>query len=95
MIPILKNKEQLLRSLEETQDSRLKANKLKETNPVLLDGKPPPEKHELLRKRYTDKKDAQNRYQILQDSLGNMTSEERKEALIELSNLKRQCILIE
>ena len=69
--------------------------KLYDITPIFIfDGKPPPEKHELLRKRYTDKKDAQNRYQILQDSLGNMTSEERKEALIELSNLKRQCIRI-
>jgi SPP1 gp7 family putative phage head morphogenesis protein len=42
MVPILKNKEQLLKSLEEKEDSRLKANKLKETNPTLLDGNPPP-----------------------------------------------------
>lgn len=69
--------------------------KLYEITPIFIfDGKPPPEKHELLRKRYTDKKDAQSRYQILQESLGNLTAEERKEALLEMSNLKRQCIRI-
>jgi flap endonuclease-1 len=69
--------------------------KLYEITPIFIfDGKPPPEKHELLRKRYTDKKEAHNRYQLLQESLGNMTSEERKEALLEMSTLKRQCIRI-
>lgn len=69
--------------------------KLYDITPIFIfDGKPPSEKHELLRKRYNDKKDAKNRYQMLQDSLGNMTYTERKDALQEMASLKRQCIRI-
>ena len=69
--------------------------KLYDITPIFIfDGKPPPEKQELLRKRYTDKKEAQTRYQLIQSSLDNMTYEAHKEALIEMTNLKRQCIRI-
>jgi len=69
--------------------------KLYNITPIFIfDGKPPPEKIELLRKRYIDKKDAQNRYKQLQDSLDTLSPEERKEALSEMTNLKRQCLRI-
>lgn len=42
MVPVLKSKEQLLKSLEDNKDTRLKPNKLKEVSPVLLNGSPPP-----------------------------------------------------
>jgi SPP1 gp7 family putative phage head morphogenesis protein len=42
IVPVLKNKAQLLKSLDETPDTRLKANKLKETSEKILDGSPPP-----------------------------------------------------
>ena len=54
----------------------------------IFDGKPPPEKTELLRKRYIDKKDAQNRYKQLQDSLGKQTEMERN--LFNLNMLEYQ-----
>ena len=39
-------------------------------NPVFVfDGKPPPEKHDLLKQRRLEKKDAENKYAILKNSL--------------------------
>jgi 5'-3' exonuclease len=60
----------------------------------IFDGKPPPEKNELLRRRYIDKKDAQRKYNELQLLLANMTSEERRLAELEMNNLKRQFVRI-
>lgn len=60
----------------------------------IFDGKPPAEKRELLRRRYQDKKEAQGKYNELQNMLDNMSEEERKHALQEMSNLKRQFIRV-
>lgn len=60
----------------------------------IFDGKPPPEKNELLRKRYMDKKDAQRKYNDLQLLLANMTAEERRLTELEMNNLKRQFVRI-
>jgi flap endonuclease-1 len=60
----------------------------------IFDGKPPPEKNELLRKRYMDKKDAQRKFNELQLLLANMTPEERRLAELEMNNLKRQFVRV-
>ena len=60
----------------------------------IFDGKPPSEKRELIRKRYQEKKDAQEKFNELQKSLNSMTQEQRSQALSEMNNLKRQFIRI-
>lgn len=60
----------------------------------IFDGKPPPEKTELLKQRYIDKKNAQQKYKKLHLLLENMTYDERRKAEIEMNNLKRQFIRI-
>lgn len=42
IVPVLKNKKDLLDSLDTNPNTRLKANKLKETSEAVLDGAPPP-----------------------------------------------------
>ena len=60
----------------------------------IFDGKPPNEKRELIRKRYEDKKIAQQKFNDIQNSLDSMTEEQRNQALFEMNNLKRQFIRI-
>jgi flap endonuclease-1 len=60
----------------------------------IFDGKPPSEKRELIRKRYQEKKDAQEKFNELQKSLNFMTPEQRSQALSEMNKLKRQFIRI-
>lgn len=69
--------------------------KLYNITPIFIfDGKPPPEKNELLKQRYMEKKHAQQKYNNLHLSLDNMTSDERRLAEIEMNNLKRQFVRI-
>jgi len=69
--------------------------KLYNITPIFIfDGKPPPEKTDLLRQRYMEKKNAQRKYNDLHLLLANMTSEERRLAELEMNNLKRQFVRI-
>ena len=68
---------------------------LYEIRPIFIfDGKPPPEKHDLLRKRSSDKRDARSKYNELEKLLKNATKEEKKKILYEMNQLKRQFIRI-
>lgn len=60
----------------------------------IFDGKPPPEKTDLLKQRYIEKKNAQQKYNSLYSLLTNMTIEERRLAELEMNNLKRQFVKI-
>ena len=61
----------------------------------IFDGKPPPEKKDLLHRRKLEKKEAQDKYKLLEMSLTNDISDERREELLlELESLKRQFVRI-
>lgn len=63
----------------------------------IFDGKPPPEKKELLIKRKEDKQDAQNEYEKLQKSLDNnadFDDTEKQEIVATMDQLKKQFIHI-
>uniref|UniRef100_A0A6C0L878 XPG N-terminal domain-containing protein n=1 Tax=viral metagenome TaxID=1070528 RepID=A0A6C0L878_9ZZZZ len=61
----------------------------------IFDGKPPPEKNELLRQRKLEKKDAEQKYYSLQAKLQTINdNEESKEIIQEMDNLKRQMVKI-
>lgn len=61
----------------------------------IFDGKPPPEKNELLRQRKIEKKDAEQKYNALQAKLQSTNdNEESKEIIQEMDNLKRQMVKI-
>jgi 5'-3' exonuclease len=63
----------------------------------IFDGKPPPEKKELLLKRKEDKQEAQNEYDKLQKSLENNTQfdeTEKQEIVATMDQLKKQFIHI-
>ena len=61
----------------------------------IFDGKPPPEKNELLRQRKLEKKDAEQKYNALQAKLQSTNdNEESKEIIQEMDNLKRQMVKI-
>ena len=62
-------------------------------NPVFVfDGKPPPEKHDLLKQRRLEKKDAENKYSILKNSLDNERPDEKIK--VEMEKLKRMFVRI-
>lgn len=67
-----------------------------EINPIFIfDGKPPPEKKDLLIQRKLEKKEAQEKYIELEKLLLNESNDEkREETLMELELLKRQFIRI-
>jgi len=68
---------------------------LYEIRPIFIfDGKPPPEKRDLLRKRSRDKIDARIKYNDLEKLLKNATKEERKKILYEMNQLKRQFVRV-
>ena len=68
--------------------------KLYNITPIFIfDGKPPPEKTDLLRQRYIEKS-AKQKYNDLHSSLSNMTADERRLAELEMNNLKRQFVRI-
>lgn len=60
----------------------------------IFDGKPPPEKRDLLRQRKLEKKDAEQKYNVLQVKLQTATDDESKEIIQEMENLKRQIVRI-
>lgn len=61
----------------------------------VFDGKPPPEKKELLYKRRLEKMEAEQKYKELQKNLEKEDSEEKKEeTLLEMEYLKKQFIRI-
>lgn len=65
----------------------------------IFDGKPPPEKKELLRKRYIEKKEAERKYLELQNetninNIEDVSQDRRREILLEMDALKKQFIRI-
>jgi hypothetical protein len=62
----------------------------------IFDGKPPPEKRELLRQRYSDKRDAYEKLLKLQAELDSseINTDERNKMLSEMDLLKRQCVRV-
>jgi hypothetical protein len=59
----------------------------------IFDGKPPPEKRELLIRRIVEKKDAEEKYNILQEKLKKTKNNEIKNDIIkEMELLKRQMV---
>jgi len=60
----------------------------------IFDGKPPPEKKELLHMRKMEKKDAEQKYLNMKSMLENAKEDEKKEILYEMDQLKRQFIRI-
>jgi len=74
--------------------SILKSHKI--TPIFIFDGKPPPEKRDLLRQRRLDKKDAEVKYNDLKTKLEGMTitDEESKHILLDMENLKRQFVRV-
>jgi len=60
----------------------------------IFDGKPPPEKWDLLRQRRLDKKIAEQKYNSLQQQLENASKEETNEIMQELEQLKKQIVRI-
>ena len=69
-----------------------------EITPIFIfDGKPPPEKREMLIERRLGKKEAENKYIILQNKIKDpggtpISDEDRTEILLEMDQLKRQFI---
>jgi XPG I-region/XPG N-terminal domain len=60
----------------------------------IFDGKPPPEKRDLLRQRKLEKKEAEQKYNNLQQKLESASIEEKNELIQEMENLKRQMVRI-
>lgn len=60
----------------------------------IFDGKPPPEKRELLKQRYLDKREAYEKYLKLQEELNKQTVDDRNKKMSDLEALKRQCIRV-
>jgi len=60
----------------------------------IFDGKPPPEKRELLRQRRIEKKDAESKYNLLKAKLEVATNEESDEIIKEMNSLKRQMVKV-
>lgn len=60
----------------------------------IFDGKPPPEKHDLLKIRRLEKKDAEQKYKSLESVINtnDIEPEEKKEIKIEMEQLKKQFI---
>jgi 5'-3' exonuclease len=60
----------------------------------IFDGKPPPEKKELLNRRRIEKKDAEQKYLNIESTINNANDEDKKEMLLEMDSLRRQFIRI-
>jgi len=60
----------------------------------IFDGKPPPEKKELINRRRIEKKDAEQKYLNIESTINNANEEDKKELLFEMDNLRRQFIRI-
>ena len=63
----------------------------------IFDGKPPPEKHELLRKRKEDKREAENEYNKLKNTLEinkDMDDSDKQEIIYNMDMLKKKFVSI-
>ena len=62
----------------------------------IFDGKPPPEKKELLKKRQEDKTAAKNEYNKLKEQmdLNQLTDEDKQEIIVSMDQLKKQFVYI-
>ena len=60
----------------------------------IFDGKPPPEKKQLLIQRIIEKKEAEEKYNDMQANIENATLDEKQALLIEMDKLKRQFIRV-
>lgn len=60
----------------------------------IFDGKPPAEKRDLLRRRKLEKKDAEQKYNILSKELQTISNNKREDLIIELESLKRQFVRV-
>jgi hypothetical protein len=60
----------------------------------VFDGKPPAEKKELLQRRRLEKREAEDKYNQLQQSMSGLTPQEKQEAEAELEKLKKQFVRI-
>jgi len=60
----------------------------------IFDGKPPPEKKELLYRRKMEKKEAEQKYLNMQNMLMNVKEDEKKDLLYEMEQLKRKFIRV-
>lgn len=82
--------------LIENMDNFISILQKYEIEPIFIfDGKPPPEKKELLQKRKIEKKDAELKYNELKQMMENMGSiDKKKEILLQMENLKNQFIRI-
>tara|TARA_B100001173_G_scaffold312517_1_gene334307 strand:- start:2161 stop:3099 length:939 start_codon:yes stop_codon:yes gene_type:complete len=61
----------------------------------VFDGKPPPEKMDILRQRKENKKEAKHQYYLLQESINDETTEEEKNSIMsKMANLKKEFIRI-
>lgn len=60
----------------------------------IFDGKPPPEKKELLIQRRIDKLEAREKYYEIKEKMETLTDEKKEEALHEMEHLKKQFIRI-
>lgn len=60
----------------------------------IFDGKPPPEKKELLYRRKMEKKEAEQKYLNMQNMLLNVKEDEKKDLLYEMEQLKRKFIRV-
>jgi hypothetical protein len=60
----------------------------------IFDGKPPPEKKQLLIQRLIEKKEAEQKYLNIQSSIDNVSEDEKIALLIEMDKLKRQFIRV-
>jgi hypothetical protein len=60
----------------------------------IFDGKPPPEKKQLLIQRIIEKKEAEEKYNDMQANMENSTVDEKNTILMEMDKLKRQFIRV-
>jgi len=68
--------------------------KYKITPIFIFDGKPPPEKKQLLIQRIIEKKEAEEKYLDIQSNIENASIDEKRELLMEMEKLKRQFIRV-
>jgi hypothetical protein len=68
--------------------------KYKITPIFIFDGKPPPEKRQLLIQRIIEKKEAEDKYNDMQSNIENASLDEKRALLIEMDKLKRQFIRV-
>jgi hypothetical protein len=87
--------------LLDRMDEMVKMFKQYQIVPIFVfDGKPPPEKHDLIMKRFLLKKEAENKYYMVQNEMleregSNLLSEQAKtDSMNELEQLKKQFIKI-